>query len=152
MSRPPHTPIGLLLTRVAKEASRAFDEALAAAGGSLPVWLILLSLKTRQIANQRELADAIGIQGATLTHHLDAMEADGLVARRGDATNRRIRLVELTKKGEALFLELRAAAVAFDRHLRAGLSADDVEALERLLGRLGENVAGSTSGTSGSDA
>jgi len=142
MSRPSRTPIGLVLTRVAKAASRAFDEALVAAGGSQPVWLILLSLKTRPVRNQRELADAIGIQGATLTHHLDAMEADGLVTRRRDAENRRIQLVELTKKGEALFLELRAAAAAFDKRLRIGFSNDELDTLERFLGRLHGNVAG----------
>lgn len=148
MSRPSRTPIGLVLARVAKSASRAFDEALVAAGGSQPVWLILLSLKTRQLANQRELADAIGIQGATLTHHLDAMEADGLVTRRRAAENRRIQLVELTKKGEALFHELRGAAAGFDKRLRAGFTTDEIDTLELLLGRLHENVAGSDRGAS----
>ena len=46
--------------------SRAFDEALVAAGGSLPVWLVLLNLKIRPRANQRELAAAVGIREATL--------------------------------------------------------------------------------------
>ena len=40
----------------------------------MPAWLILLSLKAGRPETQRELAAAVGIQGATLTHHLDAME------------------------------------------------------------------------------
>ena len=59
-------PIGLTLARTAKTVGRAFDDALAAAGGSTPIWLILISLKTRPTSNQRELARAVGIQGATL--------------------------------------------------------------------------------------
>jgi MarR family transcriptional regulator, transcriptional regulator for hemolysin len=70
------------------------------------------------------------------------MEAEGLVTRRRDSTNRRIQLVELTKEGEALFNRLRSAAVVFDKRLRAGLTDDDVDTLERLLGRLRDNLAG----------
>jgi MarR family transcriptional regulator for hemolysin len=139
---PAGPPIGLHLARTARVVSRAFDDALAAAGGSVPVWLVLISLKSQRLANQRRLAEAIGIQGATLTHHLNAMEADGLVTRRRDPTNRRVHVVELTDAGEALFQRLRAAAVAFDRQLRAGLADDDVATLARLLDRLRHNVAG----------
>ena len=96
MSRPAHLPLGLHLTRVARTVSRAFDETLTEAGGSLPVWLVLISLKSRTLASQRELAEAVGIQGATLSHHLDAMESAGLVTRRRDPANRRLHLVELT--------------------------------------------------------
>ena len=44
MSRPLQEPVGLQVARVAKLLSRAFDDALAEAGGSMPTWLILLSL------------------------------------------------------------------------------------------------------------
>ncbi len=80
---PPRPPIGLRLSRTARAVSRAFDDKLAEAGGSLPVWLVLLNLKTRRLANQRELAEAVGVREATLTHHLNAMDADGLITRRG---------------------------------------------------------------------
>ena len=142
MPGPAHQPLGLHLTRVSRTVSRAFDETLAEAGGSLPVWLVLISLKSRPRASQRELAEAVGIQGATLTHHLDAMESAGLVTRRRDPANRRLHLVELTPAGEALFLRLRDAATAFDRRLRAGLSEGDVGQLEALLTRLHDNVSG----------
>jgi MarR family transcriptional regulator for hemolysin len=141
MSRPAREPLGLYLTRVSRVLSRAFDDALAEAGGSLPVWLVLISLKSGQLASQRELADAVGIRGATLTHHLNAMESAGLVTRRRDPENRRLHLVELTPQGDALFFRMRDAAMAFDQRLRAGLSQPDVDQLEELLARLRDNVA-----------
>ena len=141
MSRPAREPLGLYLTRVSRVLSRAFDHALAEAGGSLPVWLILISLKSGQLASQRELADAVGIQGATLTHHLNAMESAGLVTRRRDPENRRLHLVELTPQGDALFFRMRDAAMVFDQRLRTGLSQPDVDQLEELLARLRDNVA-----------
>jgi MarR family transcriptional regulator for hemolysin len=142
MPKPERPPIGLQLARAAKSVSRAFDDALAEAGGSLPVWLVLISLKSRPLGNQRELADVVGIREATLTHHLNAMDAQGLVTRRRDPANRRVHRVELTEAGEALFLRLRDAAFAFDQRLRRGLSDGDAAALEGLLLRLERNVAG----------
>lgn len=135
-------PIGLQLARTARAVSRAFDEALSDAGGSLPVWLVLLNLKTRRLANQHELAEAVGIRQATLTHHLNAMEAEGLLTRRRDHTNRRIHVVELTDAGERAFARLRDAAATFDRRLRGGLSDSDLEQLRGLLDQLIVNVGG----------
>jgi MarR family transcriptional regulator for hemolysin len=138
---PDQPPIGLALARTAKAVSRAFDDRLAEAGGSLPVWLVLLSLRTRALGTQRELAEVVGIQGATLTHHLNAMERDGLVTRRRDPANRRVHRVELTDAGLVLFDRLRAAAADHDRRLRTGLSAVEVDRLAGLLDRLRDNVA-----------
>jgi MarR family transcriptional regulator for hemolysin len=138
--RPARPPIGLHLARTARSVSRAFDDALAQAGGSVPVWLVLISLKSQQVRNQRELAEAVGIREATLTHHLNSMDERGLITRRRDPANRRVHLVELTEAGEAAFQRLRGAATAFDQRLRAGLSGDEVSQLEALLGRLAANV------------
>jgi MarR family transcriptional regulator, transcriptional regulator for hemolysin len=143
MPAPRTPPIGLHLSAAARAVSRAFDEALSEAGGSLPVWLVLLNVKARRtLANQRELARAVGIREATLTHHLNAMEADGLLTRRRDPENRRVHVVELTEAGEAAFARLREAAVAFDRRLRRGISAEELDGLERLLDRLAANAGG----------
>ena len=133
-------PIGLRLNQAARAVGRAFDDALAGAGGSLPVWLILLNLKVRRPGTQRELAEAVGIREATLTHHLNAMDADGLITRARDAANRRIQVVTLTEQGDQVFLALRAAAIAFDAKLRAGLADTDLATLETLLTRLSANV------------
>jgi MarR family transcriptional regulator, transcriptional regulator for hemolysin len=138
--RPAHTPIGLNLARTARSVSRAFDDALAQAGGSVPRWLVLISLKSQPMRNQRELAEAVGIREATLTHHLNSMDEEGLITRRRDPANRRVHLVELTEAGEAAFQRMRGAATAFDQRLRSGLSGDDVAQLETLLGRLAANV------------
>jgi len=111
----------------------------------LPIWLILLNLKTRKPANQRELAAAVGVREATLTHHLNAMDTRGLVTRTRDAANRRVQVVALTEAGEAAFDRLRHTAIAFDARLRAGLTDADLATLSTLLGHLAANVgAGET--------
>jgi MarR family transcriptional regulator for hemolysin len=139
-------PIGLRLSQTARTVSRAFDEVLEEAGGTLPVWLILLNLKIRRPANQRELAEAVGVREATLTHHLNAMDARGLVTRTRDAANRRIQVVELTEAGEAAFLRLQQAAIAFDARLRAGLADADLDHLSDLFDQLAANAGGTADG------
>ncbi|WP_020667092.1 MarR family winged helix-turn-helix transcriptional regulator [Amycolatopsis nigrescens] len=133
-------PLGVRLASTAKVVSRAFDDALSAAGGSRPTWMVLMSLKSRPVANQRELAAAVGIQGATLTHHLNTMEADGLLTRRRDPANRRVHLVELTEAGEAAFERMRGAALNFDSRLRAGFSAEQLTEFGDFLEQLQRNV------------
>lgn len=139
-------PLGLMLNQAARTVERAFDEALAAAGGTLPVWLILLNLKIHRPGNQRELAAAVGVREATLTHHLNAMDARGLITRKRDTGNRRVQVVELTEAGEAAFGRLREAAMAFDARLRTGLSAADLDKLATLLATLSANANASGSG------
>lgn len=142
--RPSGPPIGITLSNAAREVNRAFDAALARAGGSRPAWLVLMSLKRTPMANQRELAAMVGIEGATLSHHLNAMETDGLITRRRDPANRRVHIVELTVLGEAAFHTMLGTVIAFDRRLRDGLSDDEIAELARLLDRLRGNVAGGT--------
>jgi len=138
--RPAQTPIGLQLTQAARTISRAFDDALTEAGGSLPAWLVLLAMKTRNVASQRELADAVGIREATLTHHLNAMERAGLISRHRDPANRRVHVVSLTAAGDEMFMTLRAAALRFDERLRAGIGDEEIAGLRDLLGQLAANV------------
>ena len=143
MPRPPDgPPIGLLLDRVAREVSRAFDARLAAAGGSRAVWLVLVALRPGAVASQRELADALGVRAATLTQQLDAMEAAGLVARSRDPGNRRVHRVALTAAGLQLFDRLRDAARAHDEQLRAGLEEGDVARVAAALEQMRRNVGG----------
>src|SRR4051812_8260783 len=115
MPAPDQEPLGLHLTRASKLVSRAFDDALVAAGGSLPQWLILVELKGRAHGTQRNIARAVGVEGPTLTHHLNKMEAAGLVTRRRDPDNRRVHVVELTEAGDAMFASLLATVADFDR-------------------------------------
>jgi MarR family transcriptional regulator for hemolysin len=134
-------PIGMALNRAARIVSRSFDEALTEAGGSLSVWLVLLNVETDQAATQRSLAEALGLREPTLSHHLAAMESDGLITRRRDDANRRVQVVALTDAGRAQFRRLREAAIGFDRRLRDGVDDADLALVNDVLRRLSANVS-----------
>ena len=86
-------------------------------------------------------AAAVGIEGPTLTHHLDGLDKAGLIERARDPNDRRAVRVELTDAGDKLFKRLAKAAIGFDQRLRAGLSEDELDEFRRVLARLRDNVA-----------
>jgi MarR family transcriptional regulator, transcriptional regulator for hemolysin len=140
--KPRGTPIGLQLAHSSKRVGRAFSDALAEVGGSLPMWLVLTHLQGEDWRTQQQLAQALHIEGPTLTRHVDGLETDGLVVRRRDPNDRRAVSVELTDAGRAKHAELLQAVIAFNRRLTSGLSAEEVDGLRTLLERLEQNVRG----------
>ena len=142
MPRPPAAPpIGLQLARTARVVTQAFERAMAEAGGSVQAWQVLLLVRTGQWGSQSKMAEALGVTGATLTHHLNALERQGLVRRWREDSNRRVQQVELTPEGEALFERLRVVAGRHDARLRAQLSPDEAAQLGALLEKLRAAVA-----------
>ncbi|MDB5428534.1 MAG: slyA [Phenylobacterium sp.] len=142
MGPPSDPPLGLLLSQTAKRLSRALDDALAAAGGSLPTWLILMSLMREGKLSHGELAHRVGIRGPTLTHHLDTMADQGLVLRERPPGNRRVQVASLTPAGVAMFHRLRSAAAEHDKRVRSGFSEAETRQMRAFLVRLAKDFAG----------
>jgi MarR family transcriptional regulator for hemolysin len=138
--RPEGTPVGRKLATTAKAVGSAFNAALAAEGGSVPIWLILDSIKRGRWTTQLELARSLEIEGPTLTRHLDNLERGGLVTRQRSESDRRAFRVELTAAGEAAYARMLQAVIAFNRRLTAGITAAELRELDGLLGRLAANV------------
>ena len=133
---PPEPPLGLQLSRVARDVAAALDAELVAAGGDLVTWQVLVLLQAQRGGAQKDLAAAMGIREATMTHHLKRLEREGLVERTRDPGNRRVQRVALTPKGSRRFIALREAALGFDGRLRAALSAEERAAFGAALVRL----------------
>jgi MarR family transcriptional regulator for hemolysin len=137
MTGPPVVPpIGLRLARTARVVTQAFERAMAEAGGSASTWQVLLLVRSEQWGTQARIADAMGISGATLTHHLNALEARGLVRRWREDSNRRVQRTALTPAGEELFGRLRQVATRHDERLRSQLTNDQTVLLAELLDTL----------------
>ena len=81
----------------------------------------------------RELSQAVGVTPRTITGLVDALEADGWVARQADPTDRRVTIVALTPAASSAFARLLQAY----RGLGQDLIGDIPEAdLRRALGVL----------------
>jgi MarR family transcriptional regulator for hemolysin len=142
-NRPVLEPLGRQLVFTAKSLREAFEDVLAAAGGSLPSWVVLSTLADIGCVNQAALAGHVHLEGATITHHIDRLEAAGLVRRQLDPADRRVRLLELTEAGAELHARLLEAAIELQGVVMAGLTADDRAALARCLAVIQANLAAS---------
>jgi MarR family transcriptional regulator for hemolysin len=93
---------------------------------------------------QRVLAASLGIEGPTLTRHLDRLDELGLIRRNRDGADRRYALVELTPEGRMLCHELDAIARAANHQLLSGFSDDETAQLTSMLQRLTKNASQSS--------
>ncbi|MBM3692403.1 MAG: MarR family transcriptional regulator [Actinobacteria bacterium] len=111
----------LLVTRLARRLRR-----VAAADAVTPTQRsILTTLERHGPCTHGELADAERVRPPTITAAVDRLEAQGLVARARDATDRRVARVALTAEGRTLLTEARRQRTAYlEQRLRALTPAD----------------------------
>ncbi|QEO15474.1 MarR family transcriptional regulator [Agromyces intestinalis] len=129
-------PIGMSLWETTHVVYREFERMLAAHGLNRATWFILLALDEAVHPTQREVARAVGISDATLTHHVRNLEDAGLVHRTRDPDDRRVQCIELTDEGRAAFARIHDDAMAFDRRMRAVLGPETTAALLGALDTL----------------
>ena len=134
-------PLGRQLVFTAKAMREAFEDALTAAGGSLGIWIVLSALSDVGCMNQAALASHLHLEGATITHHIDRLEAAGLVGRHLDPNDRRVRRLELTHAGAELHTRLLAAVIELQQHVLAGLDSTERAALQKTLDTIQSNLA-----------
>jgi MarR family transcriptional regulator for hemolysin len=116
-----HGEIGRLITRLGRIWRRESDSALSEHGLSYATAIPMLVL-SRQGENVRQgvLADELGIEGPSLVRLIDLLQAEGLVERREDPSDRRAKTLHLTKAGEAKVEETNRVL----RRVRASLLRD----------------------------
>ncbi len=124
-----------------KLARERLDQRLAVHGGSLQQWVLLRTLAEEPQPSHGELAERMSVSGATLTHHLDRLEAGGLLVRVRSTGDRRVVHVNLTPAGAERLAQLEAVADATDAEVRALITADEAETLHRLLAKLYDRLA-----------
>jgi MarR family transcriptional regulator, transcriptional regulator for hemolysin len=132
--------LGPHLRIAAKSARMLLEGHLTQAGASFSTWTVLAVLESGGPMIQRALAAALGIEGPTLTRHLDRLEELGLIHRNRAGADRRYALVDLTAAGRALCHELDAIARSANDQLLDGFSDDETAQLTRMLQRLTRNA------------
>ena len=121
---PPHElPAGLakltgqLLSLAHLRVRELTNEALKAAGLVTPLYGTLTTLDASGPASQQAIAERLGLSGTAILKTVDRLEADGLVKRRRDPTDRRAYALELTPAGHATLQRARAAITEINGHL-----------------------------------
>ncbi|WP_016698821.1 MarR family winged helix-turn-helix transcriptional regulator [Actinoalloteichus spitiensis] len=98
----------------------------------------LVYLVVRRGCSSQELSRLLGVSSATVTGLVDRLESQGLVVRRPDRDDRRVRHVLPTPEGDALVAEVQDSGTASLRTLLVDLEERDLRDLSRILLRLRE--------------
>jgi MarR family transcriptional regulator for hemolysin len=130
-----HAEMGLLIARLARLWRREANQALADHGLSEATALPLLVLSRRgKLVRQGVLAEEMGIEGPSLVRLIDLLQAEGLVERREDPTDRRAKILHLTPTGEAKANEVNRVLRRVRAYLLKDIGSDElVTTFEALL-------------------
>jgi MarR family transcriptional regulator, transcriptional regulator for hemolysin len=118
---------GRLWRKIARRA--AAQHGVSEAASAPLIWIDRLGENVRQNA----LAEAIGIEGASLVRLLDELQASGLITRVPDPADRRANAVNLTDKGRSTVAEVNDALNALRLEVFDKLPRKDAEAALRVF-------------------
>ena len=124
-----------LLHMTAHDWRTALDRRLRPLGLSRATWMLLAFVRKLDGPNQTQLADRLGLEGASVVRLVDRLEREGYVERRPGA-DRRVRTIHTTAKGEALAAEILRVAGEMRNELFRDIGADEIGAAHALLSRL----------------
>jgi len=127
----------LALLHIARAYRRMVDRRLAdhriSEARALPVLYIA---RAGAAMRQRELAEALGIEGPSLVRLLDQLGAAGLTERHADPSDGRAKTLHITAEGEALAQEVEAVLRDMRGAMLAEVSDEDLAATRRTLAAL----------------
>jgi MarR family transcriptional regulator for hemolysin len=111
-------------------------------GLSIGQWLALRALARKGDGTvQKDLAEAIGIEGSTLVGLLDRLARAGLVERRQAAHDRRAKSLHLSAEACRRMPALERVHRELRREFFAGVSEQDMESCMRIFERIAERAA-----------
>ena len=105
-------------------------------------WAVLIRLWERDGVTQGELSDATFRDAPTMSRILAVMEARGLLTRRVDAADGRVRRVHLTRAGRALEKKLVPVVEDIVARMVAGIDEDALVTTRAALRGMFDNLAG----------
>nr|WP_062340198.1 MarR family transcriptional regulator [Herbidospora sakaeratensis] len=99
---------------------------------------VIVALSFHESASGQELARELGIGLGTLTGIVDRLVAHGLVSRREDPADRRVRRLTLTTEGRTLTDEMLDAGAANWRQILTHLDTDTLRDMSRVMQRISD--------------
>ena len=115
---------------------RAMNDEMSLCGLSLARTKVLMHLKEQGPTRQSVLANTFGLSPHSITDMVDGLERVGLVERRPDATDRRAKLVAITKAGQNCLGLANATRERLLKQIFGALSEEDRATFVRLLDAL----------------
>jgi DNA-binding MarR family transcriptional regulator len=121
------------LRKATRRTSQLYDTALAPSGLKTTQRAILAQLGRSEPVTVGQLAEALVMDAGALAHTLKPLERERLVAVTVDPSDRRNRLINLTRRGRARLAESDALWAKAQRGFEAAFGRVESEALRQAL-------------------
>jgi DNA-binding MarR family transcriptional regulator len=141
----PGNSVGFALSQIGLETSRQFGEVVGVLGLEPRHFAVLYAVRRDGGQAQQTIGDLLAIPASTMVAIVDHLEGEGLLERRPHVTDRRARILHLTKRGESLLSKALSAAMAQEARICAGLKPHERGQLLELLERIALNLGVSSS-------
>lgn len=138
--RAPST-LAFLLSQVGIHASKRFAERIAEADLNPPLFRVLNLIAAAEGRSQQAIAAAIEIPPSRMVALVDEAEQRGLVERRPEPKDRRVRALFLTAEGKRCLARGREIATQHEEELTKGMKATDRKRLIDLLQKIVDEQA-----------
>ena len=135
--RPPRS-VGFLISQLGFLSSRGFMAALAPVGLDPREFLLMRFVAASEGKSQQALAERLAIPPSRMVALVDRLEDAGLLERRPDPEDRRVRGLHLTRKGRGVLDRAGKIAIDYETRLCAGINREERELLIDLLQKLQE--------------
>ena len=133
----------IVLNDVARLMRTRFDQGARLYGMTRAQWIILARLQRQPGISQNEMANICEVEPITVGRLVDRLEARGMVERRPDPTDRRIRRLHLLPAAEPILVEIARYRNQMLEQTTAGMDAATLNALVDGLLQLKDNLANS---------
>jgi DNA-binding MarR family transcriptional regulator len=132
----PPRSVGFLLSQLGFLTSKGFMEALEPLGIGPREFLLMRFVAASDGQSQQALAERLAVPPSRMVALVDHLEDAGLVERRPDPEDRRVRGLYLTRKGRGVLKRASEVAIEHETRLCAGINREEREQLIDLLQKL----------------
>jgi DNA-binding MarR family transcriptional regulator len=132
--------LGFLMHDVSRLRRTVFDEFMKPLNVTRSQWWVLAYLSRHDGMIQTDLANDLELGKAALGSLVDRLEAAGLVIRRPDEIDRRVKRIYVSSAGVQLIKEMRGLSNEMSERVLEGLDEDQRHALVDMLGHVKKNL------------
>ena len=133
--------IGFLVNKTAKIFVKALDSELREkVGVTFGQWKVMVMLSLEDGITQKDIADRLGLEAATLIPIIDKMEKEGLVVRQVDKADRRNNRIYRTEKANASMDQMIECALKIRKISVKDISENHITIMRDSLEKICENL------------
>lgn len=144
----PYLRIGFLVHDVSRMRRTLFDQAVKPLGITRAQWWALANLSRHEPEGmiQSDLARVLDVGKVTIGGLIDRLEASGLVERRQDGQDRRLRRVFITQPGYNVIDQMSEVGRELDTEIMKGIPLDKIHTAEDVMHAMKENLRAALNG------